>query len=343
MADSSDDNCLLDVQAGTIAALVRERNAWHRTWVRHRFENTHLFSDVASAKLGAEELRQRGNTFRIQQQPALLLRGSAATAIVCDFGLVPFANFVGFAEEPIDTSWGLCADGIVPGVSLRDAIAALHSSNNWTGGHQGEDDILCGLVEQHFAFSEANDELDHISSYAVGSQYLLSWVRHRSPSADIFLGTEAAVAQWQQQVNRALESAPKTDSRTEAFHYFLNNVLRAEPTSRWAERMHALRIQARERLSTTSNDVVSAQRQVQALTDALNEAERKVQSAKDAYFPPAETSAGIRAQREGLNDAQSEHARLETELAEARHRLDVELRERQEAISARDLWAGWEM
>lgn len=56
-----DDDLLLDIEVGVIAYLYRGRNAWHSTWVQHRFENTQLFSDVTSAKFGAESLRERGN------------------------------------------------------------------------------------------------------------------------------------------------------------------------------------------------------------------------------------------------------------------------------------------
>lgn len=56
-----------------VAVLVRGRNAWHSTWVRHWFRNSHFYADQRSAQLGAESLRERGNAFYVRDRAAYRL------------------------------------------------------------------------------------------------------------------------------------------------------------------------------------------------------------------------------------------------------------------------------
>jgi hypothetical protein len=117
-----DDELLLEIESGVVSYLFRGRNAWHGTWVRHDFLNTRLFSDVASAKAGAEPLRERGNVFYIRETPALLLRGPTFGVLLCDHYVVnPFGDFKGLEPRLHEGPDGKWVEGISPGVSLRDA------------------------------------------------------------------------------------------------------------------------------------------------------------------------------------------------------------------------------
>ncbi|MBS1905040.1 MAG: hypothetical protein JST33_00400 [Actinobacteria bacterium] len=318
--EAYDDNLLLDIEAGVVAYLVRGRNAWHSTWVRHWFRNAHLFSDIASAKAGAESRRQRGNVFYIRESPALIMRGPREAVVLCELGqAVPFAGFTGFDTVPVETTDGCWINGIYPGVSLKDAVAAFaEGSEHWNGSRVSDDRILRGLVDAEFVFAEHDGELQSMTSFAQGSLYSLGWHSDRAVSPPSSFGTTSIVDRWQQQVRAAARGAEGSKTLASSLIEYRESTLKAMPRSQWEIEL------SRRELAATLADYSrfelwrDARDRRFEIEGVLRDAEEEAKNAKAARFPPADTSAGMRAQRERLEQADQAVTDLLARLAHAR-------------------------
>lgn len=173
------DDMLLDLSGCTVSILIRGRNAWHSTWVRHWFRHSHIFSDHRSAQLGAEDLRGRGSVFYVRDRPAVLMRGVRSTIVVFDgFSDQPFQHFSGVAEEVVETAVGSYCTGIFPGVTLQVASERFGPSSEFWSRHRDDNQVRFGLVP-------GGCELEPLrrgpfradTSYPQGTDYYLGWSR----------------------------------------------------------------------------------------------------------------------------------------------------------------------
>lgn len=312
-----DEDLLLDIEAGIIAYLHRGRNAWNSKWVRHRFWNTQLFSNVASATFGAEELRERGNVFYVREVPALLLRGPNEAVIVCDIhDGTPFARFTGLDTEPVESSTGRWIGGIYPGVSLRDAVEAFDGmSGNWEGAKDSEHSILTGMVPSDFTFASRQGELQSLISYPQGSGYMLGWTPVYSASRPSVSGIEAVAASWREACETAIKDTAAGDDRAASLAMFRNRVLDAKPVSQWHLEKETARVAAEAVRAARRQAWDDARAHLKQLELQLREAELEVSAATSARLHPADTSAGVRAQRERLEQAEKALVGVRSDIA----------------------------
>jgi hypothetical protein len=312
-----DEDLLLDIEAGIIAYLHRCRNACNSKWVSHRFWNTQLFSDVASATFGAEELRERGNVFYVREVPALLLRSPSEAVIICDIhDSAPFARFTGLDTEPVESSTGRWIDGIYPGVSLRDAVHAFDGwSGNWDGAKDSEYSILTGMVTADFRFASREGELQSLISHPQGSSYMLGWTPEYSPSPPSASGTEALAARWREVCEPATQDAAASGVRAESLATYRNRVLDAKPVSQWLHEQETARAAAEAIRDARRQAWADAREHLEQLELRLRDAEAEVSAAASQRLRPADTSAGIRAQRERLEQAEKALAGLRSDIA----------------------------
>lgn len=112
LRDAHEADLLLSVEPGVVVLLIRERNAWNSTWVKHFLKNATMYTDVDSAKAGAERQRQRGNVFSIREMPAVLLRGERSVVALTDAHPDnPFGAYTA-THRVQDTPVGRCVTGL---------------------------------------------------------------------------------------------------------------------------------------------------------------------------------------------------------------------------------------
>jgi hypothetical protein len=309
--ENYDEDLMLEVEAGVISYLIRGRNAWHTTWVKHWFRNTHLFNDVASAKVGAEHLRQRGNVFYIREAPALLLRGSNGGVVLCDHHeKVPFLRFTGIGPAVHGEGW---VDGIYPGVSLRDAVDAFsHSSRFWRGPQKSEHSMLRGSVTRDFEFFPRSGPLQSLESYPQGSGHRLGWREYDDSLKYQRRGVNKIVAAWGVLASQAIEAGLQpVASRATAFVQYREQVLKATPRGVWLanrEREIREREALRDELLAAHAEVRDRQYGFEA---ELEEVELELELAREDQLRPADTAIGIRGQRERVQAAIDRRQELE--------------------------------
>lgn len=312
-----DDDLLLDVEAGIVAYLIRGRNAWQSTWVRHWFHDAHLFSDVSSARLGAESLRERGNVFYVRETPAVLLRGPSGGVVLCNPGVDdPFSGFTGFETTPVETEYGNWIDGIYPGVSLRDAVSAFdEDSDHWLGSRASERTIRAGAVPADFAFSHRVGDLQSLRSYAQGVNYLLGWVPDLGPRPFKMNGSKAVAKRWRDRTRLVSEDSVSRHGSAAAFAEYRDQVLSAEPYSLWDARVEALKAAIVAEVEMTRIEWTEAIARRRGIEAAIHRAQAELQAAREDRLRPSETSAGVRAQRERFEGAERALAGLLSDLA----------------------------
>lgn len=172
------DDVLVGIDGCTVSVLVRGRNAWHSTWVRHWFRNSHLFADHHIARRGAEPLRGPGSVFYVRDRPALVLSGVTSRVVVFDgFGDEPFAQFHGVGRDAVETPFGRYLEGIFAGVTLREAADYFRAeSDGWASGFRTDNHVRFATVPGGVTLGLlGSDLLDTAESYPQGSGYLLGW------------------------------------------------------------------------------------------------------------------------------------------------------------------------
>lgn len=204
--DDDGQDLLLDVVPISVYALIRGRNAWNSTWVRHWFHNSHLFTNLNDAKLGAEDLRQRGNVFYINQVPGIWLHGSRTDiAIIDGIAGTPFANFEGMTQELERTYDGFAHRGVYPGVTMREAAIEFGpGSRAWSDRAAGpHNNSRSGATAHPTKFTPLPVGGYHaFTSVPVGSDRYLNWEPRRTevdPTA-----VHQVVAAWRRMTSVAL-------------------------------------------------------------------------------------------------------------------------------------------
>ncbi|MGO4679447.1 hypothetical protein [Microbacterium sp. 2MCAF23] len=315
-----DDGLLLSIDAGVVAYLYRGRNAWHSTWVRHWFRNTHLFRDVTSARAGAEQLRERGNVFYVREVPALILRGSHDAVVLCEPGVdAPFAGFRGFNTTPVDTVEGRWIDGVFPGISLRDAVEAFtEHSGNWADARARDERVLTGIVSSDFSFATRHGRLQSLTSFARGSENHLGWSPDDAQTSVDWSATRSIAGQWQNLTKLAMDAAQGRFSLTESLIKYRDVTLTALPRSQWDFKNNLIKISAWQTTQSRLDEWHDANDRCDQIETAIHEAESIWAAAKQARLRPADTSAGMRAQRERVENVEEAVRRLHHDLDVAR-------------------------
>lgn len=318
---SYDDDLLLSVQAGLVALLIRGRNAWHSTWVEHYLRNATMYTDVASAKAGAESKRERGNVFYVVEAPALQLRGAVSNVVVCDsHPNDPFGRFVGFGEELHASRFGPWVGGLFPGVSVRDAVNAFaHDSGFWKGPTPSEHSMRLGQLPPEVNLAKRSGKLASFSSEAVGVDYFLRWKPSLAGNRYTRRGVNAVERNWKKALDGASIELDSIDTETPArLRHYRDETLRAIPHSIWVQRQQE---ESRERLKAVSSAREAwstALERLAELEEELELEEEEFAAAKEARMHPAETSEEMRRQRERMETAASRVQELEVAVEEAR-------------------------
>ena len=321
-----DDDLLLDITSGPVALLIRGRNAWHSTWVRHYLRDATLYTDVLSAKRGAEPKRQRGNVFYVVEVPAILLRGSVSNVVLCDTHPdSPFGSFTGFGTAVQASAIGQWVGGLFPGISTKDAVGAFsHNSGYWSGPTPDAHSLRTGRLDSGIPLGENNGKLESFVSEARGVDYFLGWNPYPPGARYNRRGTNALVRNWQALLQEVKAQELEDASRKHAFINFRDLELKAMPESVWKrlriEREKELRAERDRPLNTWHAAYEIRQR----IETQMTRAELELRAAEKDRMRPAETSEGIRLQRERLTAAAEEFERRKAEFSEA-ERVEEEL------------------
>ncbi len=315
-----DADLLVDMQAGTVVLLIRGRNAWHGTWVRHYLKNATLYTGVPSAKIGAENQRGPGNVFYIVEAPALLLIGERTNVVICDaHPNDPFGAFSGVSNSVHPSPLGHWVDGLFPGVSMRDAVAALrHDAGHWSGPPPAQHSLRTGVVETAQQFDTADRAMISIVSRAVGSHHRLEWNKNAAGNRYSRDGVDAVTKAWNQLVAEAVMGPAPLAARAKQLAWYREDVLKALPRSQWLQVKARADGEKREARQVAYDRWRKSVDSVAKLENALHEAEGERGEASRARLTPASSSAGLRKQRERLESAKAEVERLSTEFAEAK-------------------------
>lgn len=312
-----DDDLLLEVRAGTVVLLIRGRNAWHSTWVRHYLRNATLYTDVSSAKLGAERQRGPGNVFYIVEAPALLLSGQSSNIVLCDAHPDnPFGAFRGFSHTATESLYGAWVDGLFPGVSVRDAVAAFrHDSGLWSGPTPSEHSLRTGMLNPTDLFDTKPHRMQSFVSRPVGSHYYLQWDLNASGNRYNRRGSNAVARRWNENVAEIVKGRKRADTRARYLRRHREEVLKALPKSQWLDQQSRAAAEKRAAHEAVAILWSAASDRVTQLEEAVREAEVELKEAREARMAPARTSDGIRKQRERVEAAETEIGRRSAALA----------------------------
>lgn len=320
-----DDDLLLEISAVSVVLLIRGRNAWHGTWVRHYLRNSTLYTDVESAMAGAESQRGPGNVFYILDIPALQLRGTSANVILCDAHPDDcFGAFVGVSARTHRSAYGAWIDGVYPGVSTRDAVSAFsNSSGLWSGPVPNEHSLRSGGLPLDIEIPRAKWRGRSLVSRPIGSHRDLQWDVNERSNRYSSSGAKTVAKQWKTLFDEVVASGGGDDSAICAqLHHYRDRELEALPYSQWVMRKERILSERRDLRQSAHQAWSQAHDRTADLEEELEEAEFELDQAKSARFPPADSSSGIRAQRLRVDTAVAAVARLrsEIEIAEAQER-----------------------
>lgn len=158
---------LKNVQAIKSYYLVKGRNAWHGNWVK-TFEQDQLFFDLDSAKESAEERRNCGNVFYIEELPTVVLTSNIGDVIISEVN----------TDEPLK---GFdCSSDLF---RLRTPIAKAAKSFDYYGNHWNSPPpnpeslfVLFDYLGARQYEPLGDHSLTKWTSYSSGGQYRLGWV-----------------------------------------------------------------------------------------------------------------------------------------------------------------------
>ena len=320
-----DDDLLLDIASGSVFLLIRGRNAWHSTWVRHYLGNATLYSDVASAKAGAEAQRAPGNVFYIMEAPAIRLRGTLSNVVLTDAHPDnPFKTFTGMNTEAHPHRLGAWIGGIFPGVSVRDAVGAFrHDSGYWKGPQPSEHSLRSGRLDPGISIPRSHGKLHLLKSKACGANYLLGWSHNLDTSNYTRQGANAIAKAWSQMLNDAQAIGTEDTDRSRLLKAYRENQIQAMPVSTWTQ-MKIEHDQAQRERRAHANDAWLEQHRVtSALALEIEHARLERDEAREDRMHPADTSSGMRAQRERVTAAETRLAELVKEHAEAEEKTQA--------------------
>jgi hypothetical protein len=304
---------LNEIRAVRLAVLHRGRNAYHTTWVQHYLKGAEIFSDLASAKLGAEEKRAPGNKFYITEVPGLLLRSNKYSAVFVDANEDrPFINFVGLKTKKVLTDFGEFVRGIYPGIGIFEALEII--GNELSGWNSKINDlhlVLSGEVPTGASLNFELSDLRTIVSLAEGADYLLSW-------SDIANKQEATFAKEIEEEWVTLQQ------------YQMQNRIKYESEKAWSLKveknlvsLETIRDEAEDLHSSISSEIYD-------LEFEFEDAELELDMANQDRMRPAETSSEIAQQRLRVEAAQQNLAEikdklvhLNCKLADAQEKLEI--------------------
>lgn len=170
------DSELKNLRSVTLYLLSTGRNAWHGTWSEKYQKNAALFSSFNAARKAAEDSRNRGTTFKIQQYPSLAffsLKGVVA--------LVEFHSEQPFSKLRIED----IGDRLKIGIPIREAILPFVKAHweFWNIPFPPKDsfvNVKSDLAED-FEYLPEEPYLKKWGSVASGSNYLLTWHQKNKP------------------------------------------------------------------------------------------------------------------------------------------------------------------
>lgn len=315
-----DEDLLVDIRVGRVVLLIRGRNAWHSTWVRHYLRDSTLFTDVSSAKAGAEAKRGRGNVLYIVEAPALQLVGARGSVVLCDaHPNDPFGKFTGINEVVHRSKDGDWLGGVFPGVSVRDAVSAFaHDSGYWKAPMPNEHSLRTGRLGLGVDLINKRGSLESYESQAVGVDYFLRWTAGSEGSRYTRRGANAVARSWTVLLLAAgIDDEDDADLRRRKLAQYRNEKLKAIPHSLWKARKASNDREVVEALSAAREAWFAELDRVDNLERALEEAESEFARAREERMMPAETSAEMRRQRERMEAAESTVRMRKAELTEA--------------------------
>lgn len=315
-----DEDLLLSIKLGVIVLLVRGRNAWHSTWVEHYLNNATLYSDITSAQSEAEDMRAQGNVFYIIEAPALQLRGAKSNVVICDSHPDnPFGRFNGFKKEVQATRYGKWVDGLFPGISVRDAVAAFkHDSGNWNGRKPDRHSLQVGLLTPGLDISRRRGSLSSLVSESAGVNYKLQWKVLNDGNAYVRKGSHEIERSW----NTALSLAEIDSSNfeSEAVHRLINyrdHKLGAIPKSIWDKRQQEAKSRQLVELRNARESWLVVADQVAELEESIEYEQYELEEASEDRMHPRDTSVEIRRQRERVEISRLRLTNLEDQLSAA--------------------------
>jgi hypothetical protein len=333
-----DEDLLFDIRVGRVVLLIRGRNAWHSTWVRHYLRDSTLFTDVPSAKAGAEAKRGRGNVLYIVEAPALQLVGPTDSIVLCDAHPDnPFGKFVGVNGQVHQSKYGDWVDGVFPGVSMRDAVRAFaHDSGFWKAPQPNEHSLRTGRLAGGINLDARRGALGSFESQSVGVDYYLRWSSGTEGSRYTRRGAHAVVRIWQAlRSSIGVEDTDGVDETVAKLVRYRNETLQAIPHALWRARRASEDKEALQALTGAREEWFAQMDRTAELEEALEGARSEFISAKEARMHPAETSAEMRQQRERMEAADVRIRELEAEVDAAEHEAE-RLRKIYAALSVRD-------
>jgi len=164
------DSKLKDLKIVTLYLLSTGRNAWHNTWSEKYRPDTALFSSFEAAKVSAEDSRNRGTTFEIEQFSGLAFYSSEGVVALVEFHSKP--PFKKLKLNKLE-------DHLRIGTSIREAIAPFvkATSEYWEFPYPSESSFL-GVRSDLAENFEKMIEFSYPKkwgSVSAGSNYYLIW------------------------------------------------------------------------------------------------------------------------------------------------------------------------
>lgn len=331
-----DEDLLLSISTCTIAVLVRGRNAWHGTWVRHWFHNSHIFSDEESARRGAEPLRERGSVFYVNERPALLLTGLHSRVVVFDgFRDEPFHGFQGIGKHVATTSFGSYSTGVFPGSTMKEAVDAFQPGSSWWHQSPGWEQVRFANVPADFSLSPVKaSSYTRRSSFPQGSGSLLGW-----DTSETTIELESLRAQPRRWLDLATDAGINAQKLTELCKQWdpaagkeVANIFRSlfEPDGNPARCRADLRDRYRAALAAAERKVAERQQAYDDAGDAAAEAEEAFWEAEEFaadpwsfVLPEDAKAADVRAARERATNAEALLREAEDRCARAAELVDL--------------------
>lgn len=290
------DDLLFEIKPCKVALLVRGRNAWHSTWVEHFIRDADLYSNVTSAKKGAEVLRERGNVFTILEAPAIRLVGQNRSFVFVDANQDKgFSRFQGQNFEICESEYGRFIDGLHCGISLRGASEViLDLERYWNNPVLSSQVILSGETSGLNEIEECSEEFRTFKSKAVGSKFTLAW----DEGDNEFIGDYvfSIAHQWAMSVKKVHNSEQK--DKTNSFIRYLSEEIKCLTYKNWQDIAKGdLRIMQQEFLHL-NKEYNSAQALLDRLYDKLFVAEEVVEKVAEQRMTKTSSSAMMKKYRE---------------------------------------------
>jgi len=160
----------------TLYLLSTGRNAWHSTWSEKYRPDTALFSSFEGAKAAAENARNRGTTFEIEQFPGLAFFSSEGVVALVEFQSKPPFKKLKFEN---------LKDHLRIGTPIRNSIAPFieATSEFWETPFPSDNSFVGVKSDILEEFEEIFEDsyLKKWGSVSAGSNYYLVWHEKGQP------------------------------------------------------------------------------------------------------------------------------------------------------------------